>query len=325
MPEMTYLQAVNAALDRALAESPQVVVFGEDLGAPGGVFGQTKGLAEKYGDRVFNTPISEAAILGSAIGMAQHGMRPVAEIMWSDFSLVALDQIVNQAANVRYVSNGAMSAPLTIRMQQGVTPGSCAQHSQNLEAIFAHVPGIRVCMPATPQDAFDMLLGAIWSDDPTVVIENRRMYSSIRAEVAIDHAIPPSRGSSVRRSGNDATVVTWGRMVWECLDAAEELAGQDVETEVVDLRWLNPLDIETVLRSIEKTSRILIVHEANLTGGFGAEIAARVAESGLFLLDAPVQRLGLPDLRVPAAPHLQEAIVPNAESIARSVAHLVGT
>lgn len=321
MPEMTYIQAVVAALDRALTASDEVIVFGEDLGV-GGVFGQTKGLARKHGDRVFNTPISESAILGGAIGAAQNGLRPVAEIMWSDFSLVALDQIVNQAANIRYVSNGAITAPLTIRMQQGVTPASCAQHSQNLEAIFAHVPGLRVCMPSTPQDAFDMILRAIELDDPTIVIENRRMYAD-RQDVTIDGPIPEAGHAVVRRQGSGVTVVSWGRMVGECLAAADAVAADGVSVEVVDLRWLNPLDMDTVLSSVEKTSRIVIVHEANMTGGFGAEIGARVAADGFYFLDAPVHRIGLPDLRVPAAPHLQEAIVPSAESIAGEILAVV--
>ena len=323
--EHTYVEAVNTALDRALSDDESILVFGEDVGIPGGVFGASKNLHKRYGDRVFDTPISEAAILGTAIGAAQYGMRPVAEIMWSDFSLVALDQIVNQAANVRYTSNGTMTAPITIRMQQGAMAGSCAQHSQNLEAIFAHVPGVRVALPSNPQDAHDMLLAAIWCDDPVIVIENRAMYFTVTGPVDTERIVPAMGGAEVRRPGADVTIVSWGRMVHECMGAAEQLAAEGVDAEVIDLRWLNPLDIGTVLASVEKTGRIAIVHEANVTGGFGAEIAARVAHDGLFLLDAPIERIGLPDLRVPAAPILQAAVLPDAESIAGRVRYVAAS
>jgi len=318
MPEqtLTFVQAVNAALDRALRDDPNVIVFGEDVGLPGGIFGATKGLKDRYGDRVFDMPISEAAILGSAIGAAQHGMRPVAEIMWSDFSLVAFDQIANQASNTRYVSNGTITAPLTIRMQQGVLAGSCAQHSQSLEALFAHLPGIRVCMPSTPQDAYDLLLTAIACDDPTIVIENRAMYFTEKATITTENKVSSIGGAAVRRSGTDVTMVSWSRMVNECLASAKILAERGIEAEVVDLRWLNPLDMDTVLASVAKTSRLVVVHEANLTGGFGAEIAARGAELGFCHLDRPVERIGAPDLRIAAAPHIQAAVIPQAMSIA---------
>lgn len=321
--ELTYVEAVNAALDRALRDDPSTILFGEDVGLPGGVFGASKGLAKRYGDRVFDTPISEAAILGAAVGAAQHGMRPIAEIMWSDFSLVALDQLVNQAANVRYTSNGTMTAPITVRMQQGATPGSCAQHSQNLEAVFAHIPGLRVGMPSNPQDAHDMLLSGTACNDPVVLIENRAMYFTVKAPVETGGIIGPIGGAAIRRSGSDVTIVSWGRMVHECLEAAESLSRGSIDAEIVDLRWLNPLDLDTVLNSVTKTSRLVIVHEANVTGGFGAEVAARVADEGFFHLDAPIGRIGLPDLRVPAAPNLQAAVIPAAPLITDRVREVV--
>ncbi|HKC30033.1 MAG TPA: transketolase C-terminal domain-containing protein [Jatrophihabitans sp.] len=322
MREMTYAQAINAALDRALGERAETLLYGEDVAKWGGIFGCTKGLATKYGDRVFDTPISESAILGSAVGAAMLGQRPIVEIMWIDFALVALDQLVNQAANVRYVSRGALTAPLTVRTQQGAMPGSCAQHSQNLEAFFAHTPGLVVGLPATAQDAHDMLLSAIWCDDPAIVIENRTLYFDRTEPVALDSPVAPVGGARVVREGADITVVTWSAMVRKALAAAESAASEGVDVEVIDLRWLRPLDMHTVLSSLAKTSRLMVVHEANRTGGFGAEIAARVAEDALDLLDAPVRRVAVPDSRIPAAPHLQQALIPTKEHIARELVML---
>lgn len=320
---MNYVQAVNAALDFALARDKSVLVFGEDVGKGGGIFGATRELKKKHGDRVFDTPISESAILGSALGTAIEGMRPVAELMWVDFSLVAMDQIVNQIANARYVSLGQMTAPLTIRTQQGALPGSCAQHSQNLEAFFAHVPGLRVGLPSHPQDAYDMLLSAIFSDDPTLIIENRGLYFGAKAEVELDRPILAPGGARVARRGTDCSVVTWSAMVGVAEQAAEECAKKGIEIEIVDLRWLSPLDIETVMTSVRRTGRVLIAHEANVTGGFGAEIVSRISE-----LDTERKvtcaRLGLSDGRVPAAPHLQRAVLPQPADVVREVEKLMG-
>lgn len=321
--ELTYVGAVNAALERALEEHPEALVFGEDVGRPGGVFTASKGLRERFGERVFDTPISESAILGGAIGSAMLGRRPIAEIMWVDFTLVALDQLVNQAANVRYVSRGALAAPLTIRTQQGALAGSCAQHSQSLEAIFAHIPGLVACMPATAQDAYDLLLAAIESDDPAIVIENRGLYFGPATEVEVGGAVQPPGGALVRRPGRDATVVSWGRMVLECLAAAEVLAEEGVEVEVIDARWLAPLDTDTVLTSVGRTGRLAVVHEANVTGGFGAEVAARVMGDAFYSLEAPVLRIGVADCRIPAAPVLQERLVPDRKAIADRLRDLV--
>lgn len=319
MPEMTYAQAVNAALDRALTERPEVLLYGEDVAKWGGIFGCTKGLAAKHGDRVFDTPISESAILGSAVGAAVLGRRPIVEIMWVDFTLVALDQIINQAANVRYVSRGQLAAPITIRTQQGAMPGSCAQHSQNLEAIFAHTPGLVVGLPATAQDAYDMLLSAIWSDDPAVIIENRTLYFDRREQVEVGGPVSRPGGARIVTPGTDVTVVTWSAMLRTVADAAAQVRRQGVDVEVIDLRWLQPLDMDAVLRSVTKTSRLVIVHEANRTGGFGGEIAARVAEEALHLLDAPIKRVAVPDSRMPAAPHLQQALIPTVSDVSREL------
>ncbi|MGI5228112.1 alpha-ketoacid dehydrogenase subunit beta [Actinoallomurus sp. CA-142502] len=320
--KLSYGEAVNAALHRLMEELPETLVYGEDVGEPGGVFGVTRGLRKQYGDRAFDTPISESAILGSAVGAAMMGRRPIVEIMWADFSLVALDQIVNQAANVRYVSNGRLAAPLTIRTQQGGAPGACAQHSQCLEALFLHVPGLRVCMPSTPQDAYDLLVTAVHSDDPVLVVENRTLYFGAKEEVRVGGAAGPMGGARVRRSGTDATVVTWGAITARVLEAAESLAGEGVDVEVLETPWLNPFDTEAVTAGAARTGRLAVVHEANVTGGFGAEVVARVTESGV-PLSAPPLRVGTPDTRMPAAPVLAEALVPDAARIARELRALV--
>ena len=317
--DLTYIQAVNEGLRWALAAHENTLIFGEDVAKPGGPFGSSRGLWRDYGDgRIFDTPISESAILGAAVGAAMRGYRPIVEIMFMDFTLVALDQIVNQAANVRYVSNGAFSAPLTIRTQQGVTPGSCAQHSQCLETFFAHTPGIRVCVPATVEDAYELLRTAIACDDPTLVIESRALYGTT-ATVELDGPVAAIGGSCVRRPGSDVTIVTWGRMVTEAMSAAGTLAEQGIDAEVVDLRWLEPLDMPAVLSSVERTHRLVIAHEAVRSGGFGGEIAARAMEEGFDLLDAPIARVGAASVPIPAAPQLQRAVVPGAESIVNAV------
>lgn len=319
--ELNYGKAVNTALSRALTEFPESILFGEDLAKPGGVFGVTKDLQASFGqDRVFDTPISETAMLGTAVGAAMMGLRPIVEIMWIDFSLVAMDQIVNQAANVRYVSAGRLGAPLTIRTQQGALPGSCAQHSQNLEAMYAHVPGLRVGLPATPQDAYSMLLAAVKSDDPTLVIENRGLYFGAAEAVEVDGAIEAAEGARIAREGTDLTLVTWGAMLERAVNAANELEqNHGISVEVINARWVAPFDWDTLNQSVAKTARLLIVHEANVTGGFGAEIAARTQTHHFKKLEVPVERLGVPDVRMPAAPHLQNALIPDSQKIQDTV------
>ena len=317
-----YIRAVNEALRWALATYPEALIFGEDLALPGGPFGSTRDLHDEFGDRIFDTPISEAGFVGAATGAAIRGRRPIVEIMFMDFTQVAMDQIVNQLANVHYVSNGAMRAPVTIRTQQGHTPGSVAQHSQSLEAIFAHVPGLRVACPATPRDAYEILRTAIASDDPVIVIEARALYAE-KAAVPLDGPLEAMGGAVVRRSGADVTIVTWSRMVPETLAAADLLAERGIDAAVIDLRWLNPLDHDTMAASLSQTGRLVVVHEANVTGGFGAEIAAWAAGERFWDLDHPILRIGTPDVRIPSAPNLQRALVPDAATIADRVeAHL---
>jgi pyruvate/2-oxoglutarate/acetoin dehydrogenase E1 component len=315
---LTYAKAINAALDRALDAFPEALLFGEDVAIPGGVFGCTRGLHEKYGDRVFDTPISETGFLGAAVGAAMVGRRPIVEVMWVEFTLVAFDQIVNQAPNVRYVSEGRLQAPITVRTQQGILPGSCAQHSQSLEALFAHFPGLRVAMPANPQDAYDLLLAAIASDDPAVVIEHRSLYQK-SAEVELGGEIQDVGGGRVLRRGSDATVVALGPMVQVAGAATEMLADQGIEVELIDPRWVAPLDFELIAESVGRSGRLVIVHEANVTGGIGAEIAARVGRESFWSLEAPIERIGLPDVRIPAAPHLQGLLLPTPEAVVEAV------
>jgi 2-oxoisovalerate dehydrogenase E1 component len=314
---MKYGIAANQAMARELAERPEVVIFGEDIAIPGGTFGVTRNLQKQFGiRRVFDTPISEAAILGAAVGASLEGLRPVVEIMWSDFLFVAFDQVINQAANVRYLSRGQKTAPMVIRMQQGITPGSCAQHSQSIEAMLAHIPGLKVGMPSTPQDAYSMLRAAIGDPDPVVIIESRALYQET-GPVDLDAEIEGVGGARLRRPGKDVLIVTWGRFTMLALEAAETLATQGVDASVLELRWLNPLDEDALRDAVAASSgKVIIVHEANVTAGFGAEIAARLAEKHLHLLDGPVKRIGLPDVRVPASPALQAALLPTVESIA---------
>jgi pyruvate/2-oxoglutarate/acetoin dehydrogenase E1 component len=325
MPEtvqLRYGEAVNAALRRALETWPESLLYGEDVGKPGGVFGVTRKLQKDFGDRVFDTPISENAIIGSAVGAAMVGRRPIVEIMWSDFTLVGIDQVINQAVNVRYVSRGTLTAPITIRTQQGALPGSCAQHSQNLEALFTHIPGLRVAMPRTAQDAYDLLLSAIACDDPTLVIEARGLYNGEKEDVVIGGDLAPIGGSRLRNQGPDVTIVTWGPVTREVLAAAELLEEDGIGADVLETVWLNPFDTRAVLDSVGRTGRLLVAHEANVTGGFGAEVIARVVESGV-RLQAPPRRVGLPDLRIPAAPHLSAAVLPNAERISTAALQLI--
>lgn len=321
---MTYQAAVNSALDWALRTDPNVVVYGEDVGKAGGIFGASRGLQAKYGEaRVFDTPIAESAILGSAVGAAMQGMRPIVEIMWADFLFVALDQLVNQAANVRFLTGGAVSAPLVVRTQQGMTPGSCAQHSQCVEALLAHVPGLKVALAATPQDAYDLLLAAIDDPDPCVVIEARALYFD-QAEV-IEHGNPEPAGSArLRRGGQDAVIVTWGAYTKLALEAAERHAETGRDIAVLDLRWVAPLDEQALFAAVEAAGRrVLILHEDTRSVGFGAELSARLHEHFGPRAGLHVVRLATEDVRIPSAPHLQRAIRPDLEQIDEALVSLL--
>lgn len=322
--DLTYLRAINLALRTEMDDRPEVAIWGEDVGFAGGIFGVTRGLQKDYGNRrIFDTPIAEAAILGAAVGAAMEGMRPVVEIMWADFLFVALDQIVNQAANVRYVNRSRLTAPLVVRMQQGVTPGSCAQHSQSIEAILAHIPGIKVGLPATAQDAYSMTRAAVADPDPTILIEHRSLYQESEP-VTTGGVVEAAAGARKHRAGSDLAIITWGSMLHQALSAAQELATTGIHATVLDLRWLRPLDDAAIADVVHASGgRVIVAHEANLTAGFGAEIAARIAERHFDALTAPVVRIGLNDLRMPSAPALQAAVLPRAADIVDAARKLV--
>ena len=321
---VSYIQAINEALSRELAARPEVLLYGEDVGFAGGIFGASRGLQKTYGaERVFDTPISESAILGSAVGAAVMGMKPIVEIMWADFMLVALDQIINQAANVRYITGGRSCVPMVVRTQQGATPGSCAQHSQSLEALLAHIPGLRIAIPATPQDAYDILRTATATPDPCIVFESRALYQTTGA-VRYTDEIEPIGKSRLHKTGRDAVIVTWGTMLSVALEAAAKLSDEDLDIGVLDLRWLCPLDSKGLRAAVKSAGgRVLVLHEANQTGGFGAEIVARLHE--LFDGDLPINavRLATPDVRMPAAPILQRALLPNVDKVVTEVRQLL--
>lgn len=320
---MTYAQAINTALRQEMSARPEVVIFGEDVATPGGVFGLSRGLLKEFGvDRVLDTPIAETSILGCAVGSAIDGLRPVAEIMFSDFLFVALDQLINQAANIRYVSNGRASAPLVVRTQQGVTPGSCAQHSQCVEAHLANVPGIKVGLPITPQDAYAMLKAAIADPDPCVIIEARIAFMS-KGEVTLTDGIEAASGARLARNGADIGIISWGTSVLQAEAAAEELEKQGISAAVLDLRWLSPIDDDAIDELVRKCGRIAVVHEASLTGGFGSEIAARIHERHSQHLKLPVLRIGGLDIRMPSSPVLQQVAIPTALRISSEIKAMV--
>lgn len=318
---LSYIRAINEALRWALTTYPESILFGEDVAIPGGPFGASKGLLADFGsDRVFDTPISEAAMVGLGLGGAWGGLRPIVEIMYGDFLLVAMDQIVNQVANARYASNGLHQSPLTIRTQQGSTPGSCAQHSQSLEAFYAHVPGLRVAIPSCANDAYQLLRTAIASQDPVLVLESRQLYPS-KEIVELAAEVADIGGARVVRTGEDITLVSWGSLLPETLRAADDLAAIGVRAEVIDLRWASPIDHDTIATSAAKTTMLCVAHEANRTAGLGAEIVATAAER---IPGLRVTRVGAPDIRIPAAPTLSAALLPNRTTISAAVRLLVG-
>ncbi len=322
MAELPYWRAANEALRRSLHDFPEAILFGEDVAIPGGVFGVTRGLRDEFGERVFDTPISESAILGAAVGAAMVGRRPIVEIMWADFLFVGIDQLINHAAHVRYLSRGEATAPLTVRTQQGAVASSSIQHSRCIEAILAHIPGLKVALPSSPADAYAVLRSAVADDDPVVVIEHRGLYTTTGA-VELDQAVEPVGTAMVCRTGTDVTIVALSRMVGTSLEAADLLDAEGISCEVIDPRWIAPFDGDTVMRSLERTGRLVIVHEAVRTSGFGAEIAARAAGEWFWLLDAPVVRVAALDVPKPSAPVLEAAVIPGVDDVVTAVRSLV--
>jgi pyruvate/2-oxoglutarate/acetoin dehydrogenase E1 component len=310
----TYVKAINAALSDAMRADPRVVVIGEDV-AEGGPYTATAGLAEEFGvERVLNTPISEAAVCGVAVGAAQSGLRPVVEIMFIDFITLALDQLVNQAAKAHFMSGGQLQVPLVLRTQGGAGQRGAAQHSQSLESWLTHIPGLKVVMPSGAADARGLLASAIADPDPVVFIENKALY--FRREELSDSVEPvPIGRASTLRSGADVTIVALSRMVGEALAAAERLAAEGIEAEVIDPRTLVPLDLDAIVESVRRTNRLVVAHEAVRHGGFGAEIAAAVQGAAFDDLDAPIARVGAPFAPIPLSPPLEDGYLPGAEEV----------
>ena len=323
MAETRYIDALNRAMEQEMADDPSVIVLGEDV-AVGGPFGVTAGLVDQFGERrVINTPISEDSIMGMAIGAAIAGKRPIVEIMFIDFLTLAMNQLVNHAAKLRYMSGGQLSVPMVIRVQQGALGGWGAQHSQSLESWFQHVPGLKMVAASNGADAGTLLKDSIRDNDPVLFLEHRGLY--FRGDDAPSSEISPAmQAARIVRPGNDITIITYSKLVWDAIDAAAQLEKQGVSAEIIDLRSLVPLDMATVIGSVQRTSRALIAHEAVLNGGLGAEIAARIQEQAFDWLDAPVARLGAPFTPVPASPILEEAFVPNAGSIVEKVLQILG-
>lgn len=317
-----YMDAVHDALEASLEGDPSVFVAGIDVGAGGNVFGITRGLADRWPSRVRDTPISESAIVGLAVGAAMAGMRPVVEVMYLDFIAVCFDQIVNQAAKLRYMTGGRAELGLVIRTQFGAGRSSGSQHSQSWEALLAHIPGLTVVMPSTPADAYGLLRASIADPNPVVFIEHRHLYGQRGPKPPPGHVVPIGRAAVVR-PGRDVTVVSASRMVHECLAAADALAADGIEAEVIDLRTIAPFDREAVLASVQRTGRLVVAHEAVTDFGFGAEVAAFVSEHAFWALDAPVVRVGAAPTPAPYAPGLERAWLPDAGRIAAAIRRTV--
>jgi pyruvate/2-oxoglutarate/acetoin dehydrogenase E1 component len=324
LQEMTYAEAVRQALREEMQNDPRVFLMGEDIGIYGGAFGVTRGLFEEFGaERVIDTPISEAAIAGGAIGAALTGMRPVAEFQFSDFMGIAMDQIVNQGAKLRFMFGGKAEVPVVFRAPLGSGTGAAAQHSQSLEAWFAHVPGLKVILPSTPADVKGLLTASMRDPNPVVFLEHKVLYKQ-KGLVPLGEWQIPLGQADIKRVGKDLTIIALSIMVPRALAVADRLAQDGIEAEVVDPRTLRPLDRETLIASARKTGRVLIVHEAVLSGGFGGEIAASIASSDAFYyLDAPILRLGGSETPIPYHPILERRAVPQEEDIYQAALQLL--
>ncbi|MCO5244603.1 MAG: alpha-ketoacid dehydrogenase subunit beta [Anaerolineae bacterium] len=323
MRELSYLEAIREALQQEMRRDPRVFVIGEDVGVYGGAFGVTRGLVEEFGEqRVIDTPISELGIAGAITGAALTGMRPVGEIMFMDFTTLAIEQLVNQAAKIRFMFGGTATVPFVLRCPAGSGTGAAAQHSQSLENWFVHVPGLKVVMPSTPYDAKGLLLAAIRDDNPVIFVEQKLLYKTRGPVPEEDYTVPLGK-ADIKRAGRDLTIVATGVMVARALEAAEQLAREGIEVEVVDPRTLKPLDAEPIIQSVSKTGRVLIVHEAARTGGYGGELAAIIAESEAFdYLDAPIVRLAGRDMPIPYNRTLEYHTVPQVENIVEAARQL---
>ncbi|MBA4602047.1 alpha-ketoacid dehydrogenase subunit beta [Thermoactinomyces mirandus] len=334
--EISFSGAINEAIRLAMRQDENVILLGEDVAggaeidhlandeAWGGVMGVTKGLVQEFGrDRVLDTPISEAGFIGAAVGAASTGLRPIAELMFNDFLGTCLDQILNQGAKLRYMFGGKAQVPLTIRTMHGAGHRAAAQHSQSLYAIFTHIPGIKVVVPSTPADAKGLLLTSIEDNDPVIFFEDKTLYT-ISGEVPEDYYKIPFGKADVKRQGRDLTIVAIGKQVHTALEAAEQLAEMGIQTEVVDPRTLSPLDEETILASVAKTNRLIVIDEANPRCSMATDIAAMVADQGFYSLDVPIKRITAPHTPVPFAANLEDLYLPSPKKVIQAVSELLG-
>ena len=324
MAVKSVIEAVREGMFEEMCRDPDVFLMGEDVGPRGGVFLASQGFYEEFGrDRIIDTPLAEASIVGMALGAAFKGMRPIAEIQFSDFIWPAANQLIGEAGRIHYGTNGNLKVPLVVRVPYGGGIRGGLFHSQNVESYFFHTPGLKVVAPSTPFDAKGLLKASIRDNNPVVFVEHKKTYRMVRGEVPDDDYVLPLGVADVKRPGSGVTVVSYGLMVHYCLEAAETLAGEGVDVEVVDLRTLKPLDEDTIMESVRKTGRVLIVHEDNITGGVGAEVAARIATEAFDYLDAPIGRLCGPDVpTMPFASSLEEAYMPSTDSIASELRKL---
>ncbi len=320
MREITYAEAIREAMSEEMRRNENILLIGEDVGVYGGAFGVSRGMIEEFGEkRIRDTPISEAVIVGCAAGAAMTGLRPIAEIMFSDFLTLSMDQLINQAAKNRFQFGGQASVPMVLRTPEGSGTGAAEQHSQSPEAWVCNAPGLKVVTPSTPYDAKGMLKAAIWDDNPVVFFEQKLLYRTKGPVPEEDYTIPIGK-ADIKRGGTDAVIITYGRMVGRCLEVAEELSGEGYDIELLDLRSLYPLDREAIIESAKRTGRVLIVHEACQTGGLGGEVAAVIADSdAFFYLDAPIKRLGGLDVPIPYNPNLEAQVVPTVDRIRERV------
>ncbi|AAK41749.1 alpha-ketoacid dehydrogenase subunit beta [Saccharolobus solfataricus] len=324
MRQITFTEAINEALRQEMERDPSVILIGEDIGVYGGAFGVTKGLIEKFGsDRVIDTPISEAGFIGAAVGAALAGLRPVVELMFVDFFGVAMDQIYNQMAKLRYMSGGQLKVPLTLRAPIGAGISAAAQHSQTLYSIFAHVPGLKVVVPSTPHDAKGLLISSIRDDNPVVFLEHKVLYG-IKGEVPEEEYTIPLGKAEIRREGDDVTVIGIARTVWHSLEAAEQLSKESISVEVIDVRSIVPFDKETVIKSVKKTGRVVIVDEDYDRCGFASWVSSIIADEAFEYLDAPIKRITTPNVPIPFSPPLEQYILPDSKKIVNTVKSILG-
>ena len=324
MPEITYRQAIKDAMVEEMRRDERVFLIGEDIGTYGGAFGVSAGMLEEFGpERIVETPISEEAIVGTAAGAAMVGMRPIAEMMFMDFIMLAMEPLVNQAAKARYMFGGKATVPMVVRMPSGSGTGAAAQHSQSLETLLMHIPGIKVVAPSTPYDAKGLLISSIRDENPVCFIEHKLLYKE-KGEVPEEEYTIPLGVADVKREGRDITVVSSGIMVHKSLQGAEMLAEEGISVEVIDPRTLKPLDVDTIAKSVKKTGRLLVVHEAVKTAGWAGEVMASISESPAWdYLDAPMRRLAGKDVPIPYNPKLEAAAVPQVDDIIQEIQAIV--